>query len=214
MIHRALLVAAATSLCLPILITSAPAAAQTLSDAWEVIGTVEAVLDDAPVRMVSARRLDTGEATALRQITENGQVISIGAMTVDEAGEPGLPILTLKLGPFVGDLPDAVTIDLRDAEGVMMANEHSETDAVLTDISLSEDGALSFGFEAELMVMAPSADGGYTPLAGAVGHRTTGRFDGGLPPANIPPANIPPAETPPGETLPGDAPVEAAPGEE
>lgn len=199
MIHRALLVAAAMGACFPVLMAAAVAVAQPLSDAWDVIGTVEGTLDDAPVTMVSARRIDTGEATVMRKTTADGQVISIGAMTVGQGGEPGLPILTLKLGPFTGDAPETVAIDLRDAERVLMANEHSETDAVLTDIRLSADGTLSFGFEAELMVMAPSADGGYTPLAGAVGQQITGRFDGHLPPAESPPKVLPemPAEAAP-----------------
>jgi hypothetical protein len=191
MIHRALLVVAAMGVCFPVLMAAAAAVAQPLSDAWEVIGTVEGLLDETPVTMVSARRIDTGEATVMRKLTGDGQVISIGAMTVDQKGEPDLPILTLKLGPFTGDAPETVAIDLRDAERVMMANEHSETDAVLTDISLKADGTLSFGFEAELMVMAPSADGGYTPLAGAVGQQITGRFEGQLPPAEMPPEGVP-----------------------
>jgi len=206
MIHRALLVAAATG----VLLTSAAAVAQTLSDAWEVIGTVEAMIGDTPASMVSARRLDTGEATVMRRTETDGEVISIGAMTVDERGEPGLPILTLKLGPFTATLPETVTIDLRDAEGVMMANEHSETDAVLTDISLSADGMLSFGFEAELMVMAPAADGGYTPLAGAVAQQITGRFEGPLPPAETPVDETPAAKKPspdtPSEKMPPASP--------
>ena len=197
MIHRVLLVAAAMGVSFPVLMAAHAAVAQPLSDAWEVIGTVEGLLDETAVTMVSARRIDTGEATVMRKITSDGQVISIGAMTVGQGGEPGLPILTLKLGPFTGDAPETVAIDLRDAERVLMANEHSETDAVLTDISLLADGTLSFGFEAELVVMAPSADGGYTPLAGAVGQMITGRFDGQLPPVEVPaevPAGAVPAE--------------------
>jgi hypothetical protein len=200
MTPRTLRIAAAMGVLLPALLSGATAVAQTLSDAWEVIGTVEAVIGDTPASMVSARRLDTGEATVMRRTEKDGEVISIGAMTVDDQGEPGLPILSLKLGPFTAALPETVTIDLRDAEGVMMANEHSETDAVLTDISLSADGILSFGFEAELMVMAPTPDGGYTPLAGAVGQQITGRFEGPLPPAETPVDETPAAETPPAGT--------------
>jgi hypothetical protein len=167
--------------CLIAAATSLPAGAQGLSEAWEVIGTVEAMIDDTPVTFHAARRIDTGEATVMETGDADGHIITIGAMTPDAAGEPGLPILTLRLEAGHAGLPAALDIDLREAERVLMANEHSETDAVIEDLTLDEDGALSFSFQAELMVMAPNPDGSFAPLPGAVGDQISGRFTGRLP---------------------------------
>lgn len=157
------------------------AGAQPLSDAWEVLGTVEATIGEAPATMVAARRIDTGEATVMVEETDKGRLISIAAMTPDAAGAPGLPLLTLKLGPFRGPVPDTLAIDLREAERVLMAADQSESKAVLTDVQLAPDGTLSFAFEADLVVMVPDAEGGFVPLAGAVGQMITGRFHGHVP---------------------------------
>ncbi|MGI1661289.1 hypothetical protein ACRDNQ_03525 [Palleronia sp. KMU-117] len=167
--------------CLVAAAACLPAAAQDLSDDWEVIGTVEAMIDDAPMTFFAARRIDTGEATVIETPGTDGRIITIGAMTPDQAGEPGLPILTLKLHADRAGFPAMLEIDLREAERVLMANDHSETDALLEDLRIDADGGLSFAFQAELMVMAPNADGSFAPLPGAVGDLISGRFDGRLP---------------------------------
>jgi hypothetical protein len=163
------------------LAVGAMAFAQPLSQGWEVLGTVEATIGDTPATFLAVRRTDTGETTLRETRGEAGHEIAIGAMTPGANGEPGLPILSLRLGPVDGIAPAHLAIDLREAERVLMANEWSETDAVLSDLSLLPDGTLGFAFEAELIVMTPSPDGGYVPLHGAVGQKIAGRFDGRLP---------------------------------
>lgn len=167
--------------CLIAAATCLPAGAQGLSEAWEVIGTVEATIDDTPATFHAARRIDTGEATVMETDGPDGNVITIGAMTPDAAGEPGLPILTLRIQAGKAGLPATLDIDLREAERVLMANDHSETDAVIEDLALDATGALSFSFQAELMVMAPNPDGSFAPLPGAVGDQISGQFVGRLP---------------------------------
>jgi hypothetical protein len=157
------------------------AGARNLGNGWEVLGTVEATLGDMPVTLVSGVKLDTGEATMIETEDARGRMVTIGAMTPGASGEPGLPILTLKLGPIEDGLYPALALDLREAERVLMANEWSETDATLSDFVLLPDGTLSFSFAAELVVMTQSPDGGFVPLHGAVGQTIEGRFDGRLP---------------------------------
>lgn len=163
------------------LVAATATIARNLGEGWKVLGTVEARLGDTPVTLVAGIRLETGEATMIETYDLHGHVVTIGAMTPNSSGEPGLPILTLKLGPIEDGLPPALALDLREAERVLMANEWSETDAVLSEFFLSPDGRIGFSFAAELMVMTPSPDGGYVPLPGAVGQTIEGRFDGRLP---------------------------------
>lgn len=163
------------------LVTASVAAADTLGEGWKVIGTVEATLGETPVTLVAAVKLDTGEATMIETDDAHGHMVTIGAVTPNPSGEPGLPLLTLKLGPIETGRPPALALDLREAERVQMANEWSETDATLSDFVLLPDGTLSFFFAAELVVMTQSPDGGFVPLPGAVGQMISGRFDGRLP---------------------------------
>ena len=157
------------------------ASAQTLGEGWEVLGTVEARLGDIPATLFAVVKLDSGDATVMETDDVHGYSVTIGAMTLNASGEPGLPILTLRLGPIEDGVPPALALDLREAERVLMANEWSETDSALSDFALRPDGTLSFSFAAELVVMTPSPDGGYVPLHGAVGQTIEGRFDGRLP---------------------------------
>lgn len=159
----------------------APVWAQGLSDDWEVLGTVEVVFDHGPATLYAARRVATGEATVTETEGPAGKVISIGAAMPDANGEPGVPILTLTLGPYRGGIPLTLSVDLREADRVLMAGGDSETTAALSRIRLTPAGELSFDFTAELVVMAPSADGTHAPLPGAVGERIEGRFEGRLP---------------------------------
>jgi hypothetical protein len=158
-----------------------PALAEGLSEGWEVLGTVEVTFDDGPATLYAARRIETGEVTVIESEDADGKVISIGAMTPDATGEPGVPILTLKLGPYRGGIPTTIALDLREADRVLMAGGDSETKAALSRIRLSPAGELSFHFTAELVVMAPSADRTHAPLPGAVGEHIEGRFEGRLP---------------------------------
>jgi hypothetical protein len=158
-----------------------PALAEGLSADWEVLGTVEVEFDDGPATLYAARRIATGEATVMESEGPEGRVISIGAAMPDANGEPGVPILTLKLGPYRGGIPLTVALDLREADRVLMAGGDSEAKAAITRIRLTPAGELSFDFTADLVVMAPSADGTHAPLAGAVGERIEGRFEGRLP---------------------------------
>jgi hypothetical protein len=158
-----------------------PALAQGLSKDWEVLGTVEVIFDDGPATLYAARRIETGEAMVMESEGPEGKVISIGAVMPDANGEPGVPILTLKLGPYRGGIPTTISLDLREADRVLMAGDESETKAALSRIRLSPAGDLSFDFTAELVVMAPSEDGTHAPLAGAVGEHIEGRFEGRLP---------------------------------
>jgi hypothetical protein len=158
-----------------------PALAEGLSAEWEVLGTVEVEFDDGPATLYAARRIATGEATVMESEGPEGKVISIGAVMPDANGEPGVPILTLKLGPYRGGIPITVAVDLREADRVLMAGGDSETTAAISRIRLTPAGELSFDFTADLVVMAPSADGTHAPLPGAVGERIEGRFEGRLP---------------------------------
>ena len=158
-----------------------PALAQGLSKDWEVLGTVEVQFDHGPATLYAARRIETGEAMVMESEGPEGRVITIGAVMPDASGEPGVPILTLTLGPYRGGIPLTLSLDLREADRVLMAGSDSETTAVLSRIRLTPAGELSFDFSAELAVMAPNADGTHAPLPGAVGEHIEGRFEGRLP---------------------------------
>lgn len=162
-------------------VTSGAAAAEELAEHWEILGTFTVTLDEEETRLYAVRNTDTGDATLSRDNYSGAQVIQVTGVKPNDDGEPGVPILTATLGPYLGELPEEVSIDLREADRVLMANIDSETSATLNAVSLDDEGNLSFVFEAELAVMTPTADGAFEPAAGAVPTMVTGSFEGRLP---------------------------------
>lgn len=161
--------------------------AQELSAGWQVLGTFRITLDDTDMVLHAVREVETGNTTLKRDDEGALSTLQIGGVSSTPDGTPGVPILTITLGPFWRNAPDRslspsdITVDLREADRVLMATPESETAATLNAVELHEDGSLNFTFEAELAVMAASSEGGFEPAAGLVPARIVGSFSGRMP---------------------------------
>ena len=178
-IRRQPALAAFTTVCL--LCLAGAGVAQDLASNWEILGTFTVTMDDEETELYAVRDTETGNATLSRQSENGAELIQITGVTPNDDGQPGVPILTVTLGPYVGKNPFGISVDLREADRVLMANRTIETEAVLNSVALDDAGNLSFAFAAELSVMTPLADGGFETAAGAVPASISGTFVGRVP---------------------------------
>jgi len=159
----------------------APLWAQPLSENWQVLGTFEVSVDAEELALHAVADSATGAATLSRDSHGEYEVIQITGLVPGPGGEPGVPILTVTLGPYLGDVPEEITLEYREADRVLMASIDSETEAVLHEVTISPEGEIAFSFEGELAVMTPLPEGGFEPTAGAMAVAISGRFSGVLP---------------------------------
>jgi len=160
---------------------AAPGTAQDLSDRWDVVGTYTVAVADESLQLFAVVDTESGSGTLSHDIYGGYEVIQVTGVAADQNGEPGVPILTVTLGPYSGEIPQDISVEFREADRVLMANIDSETSATLDEVRLTEHGGLEFSFSAELAVMTPTADGAFEPAAGAVPTMISGSFVGTLP---------------------------------
>ncbi len=160
---------------------AAVASAQGLGEGWTVLGEYTVMIGKDTKSLYAVEDSESGNRTMSDDDYGGFRVLQITGVAPGPEGNPGVPILTVTIGPWSGETPDEVAIEYREADRVLMANIDSESEPVLSEFALENDGTLTFAFEGDLAVMTPTSDGAFEPVPGAVSTMISGTFTGILP---------------------------------
>lgn len=160
-----------TAIALVLLATAA--AAQFLAQGWTETGKLELTVNNEPLRFVSLIAPDGSSSVS---VTEDGDLttISIDAATLNQRGEPGLPVVSIVIGPFDGErFPGEARFLLNTGDGMLVADGEAAPPLRLSFPRLA-GGKLTFSFSGEA-VLGGEAAGLPTPF------RVSGRYAGTIP---------------------------------